>query len=183
MQTDSAVWPTTGTAPSRAEHITCTRTVLWQPAHGGAGTTTLRLACGLGVEPAGLVDDSSSPRASAVVVTARTHAIGLIRAQELAYKFSAQVPSASDDVLAGLVLVADAPGRLPKPLAELSHLVSGGYPVTWWVPWVEAWRLGEPPSPTNAPKVLARMAKHLAELCEPIDLRAHPATTHSLRAG
>ncbi|GAA3612891.1 hypothetical protein GCM10022266_27170 [Agrococcus terreus] len=44
------------------------------------------------------------------------------------------------DVL-GLVLIADAPGKLPKPLKELVHVVSGGAPRTWHLPWDPAMRL------------------------------------------
>jgi hypothetical protein len=61
----------------------------------------------------------------------------------------------------GLVLVADAPGRLPKPLAELKHLVSGGYSKVWEVPWVEAWRLGNPPDDANTPKNVRRLVNDL----------------------
>ena len=64
----------------------------------------------------------------------------------------------------GLVLVADAPGRLPKALAELSHLVAGGYPKVWLVPWVEAWRLGDPPNELNIPKEVRRMVNDLREM-------------------
>ena len=78
--------------------------------------------------------------------------------------------------LAGLVLVADAPGKLPKPLAELAQLISGGYPRTWRVPYVEAWRLGEPPSAANTPKVVARIGQDLVEPSRAIDLRPSPLT-------
>jgi hypothetical protein len=74
----------------------------------------------------------------------------------------------------GLVLVADAPGRLPKPLGELKHLVSGGYSKVWEVPWVEAWRLGDPPSHVNTPKDVRRLVNDLRALTlgSVIDLRS-----------
>ena len=43
--------------------------------------------------------------------------------------------------LQGLVLVADAPGRTPKPLAAATRVISGGVPSTWVVPWIEDLRL------------------------------------------
>jgi hypothetical protein len=42
----------------------------------------------------------------------------------------------------GLVVMADAPGRVPRSLRDLLQVVSGGVPRTWTVPWVEAWRVG-----------------------------------------
>jgi len=47
--------------------------------------------------------------------------------------------------LLGLVVVADAPGRLPKPLRDLTDLVTGGAPRAWRVGWQEKWRQGNPP--------------------------------------
>ena len=55
-----------------------------------------------------------------------------------------------DVELLGLVLVADAPGRLPKPLRDLTKLVGGGYPRTWSLSWTEAWRLGAPSDLTTS---------------------------------
>lgn len=139
--------------------------VVWHPAHGGAGATTLRLALGLGVEVRDRAVLNQEPHRITVVI-ARTHALGLIRAQELAYRY------AGNATLGGLALVADAPGKLPKPLQELTRLVTGGYPMVWKIPWVEAWRMGDAPDASNTPRVLARMASDLTKRCEAIDLRA-----------
>ncbi len=46
--------------------------------------------------------------------------------------------------LLGLVLIADAPTKLPKALKEYSKLVGGGAPRTWDLPWVEEWRTDSP---------------------------------------
>jgi hypothetical protein len=110
-----------------------------------------------------------------VLVVARTHAHGLICAQQLAARAAGSgLALAAAYRLAGLVLVADAPGKLPKPLAELAQLVSGGYPRAWRVPYVEAWRLGEPPSAANTPGVVARIGQDLAKASAAIDLRGRP---------
>jgi hypothetical protein len=89
------------------------------------------------------------------VVVARTNARGLLAAQRIAIERS---PTGQ---LAGLVLVADSRGKLPKPLDDLSRLVSGGYTDVWRVPWVEAWRLGAVPDLRTAPAVVRRLGEEL----------------------
>ena len=123
----------------------------WVGAHGGAGESTLQQllegsrAAGHAWPSAG--DVAAEP--SAVVLVARTSAHGL-RAAQLA---ATQWASGSVAVrLLGLALIADAPGRLPKPLKDLAHVVAGGVPRSWRLPWVEPWRLGEPLSPQSAPQ-------------------------------
>ncbi|ALU41374.1 hypothetical protein AS188_15910 (plasmid) [Kocuria flava] len=44
-------------------------------------------------------------------------------------------------MLAGLVIVADTPGRTPKSLAAATRVIAGGVPSTWVVPWIEELRL------------------------------------------
>lgn len=104
--------------------------------HGGSGETTLaRLLRGTATGHRW----PSGPAQPAVVLTARTHASGL-RAAQLAMRAwaAAETPHVR---LLGLVLIADAPGRLPKPLAELAEILRGGVPHTWQLPWVDAYRL------------------------------------------
>lgn len=49
---------------------------------------------------------------------------------------------ASPDIeLLGLAVLADAPGKLPKPLRDFAAIIGGGAPRQWTLPWVEAWRL------------------------------------------
>lgn len=111
-------------------------------AHGGAGESTVAA-----LNPAWwaetdhawpLVPTSPAPR---VLLVARTSASGLRAAQAAATQWAAGGSPPID--LLGLVLVADAPGRLPRPLRELAQLVGGGVPRTWLLPWSEPWRLGE----------------------------------------
>ncbi len=108
-------------------------------AHGGAGESTV----------AGLADEwlpaqhawPHCPLPAACVLTARTSAGGLLAAQAALRQWAAgDAPVA----LAGLVLLADAPGGLPRPLRDLAALVAGGAPRCWSIPWIEPWRLGEP---------------------------------------
>ena len=156
----------------------------WLGAHGGSGVTTLAAAVGGGVDASMLESGPQCAGPLAVVVVARTSAQGLGRAQEIAARAAEEgmsVLGIAATVL-GLALVADAHGRLPKPLAELRHLVSGAYPHVWDVPWVEAWRQGDPPSARNTPKEVGRMAEALRSLTSGsiVDLRTglHSAGAH-----
>ena len=156
----------------------------WLGAHGGSGVTTLAAAVGGGVDASMLRPGPQCAGPIAVVVVARTSAQGLGRAQEIAARAAEEgmsVLGIAATVL-GLALVADAHGRLPKPLAELRHLVSGAYPHVWDVPWVEAWRQGDPPSARNTPKEVGRMAEVLRSLTSGsiVDLRTglHLAGAH-----
>lgn len=101
------------------------------------------------------------------MVVARTHVHGLAAAKAVAKQWaSGLVP---DVELIGLVLVADAPGRLPKPLRDLARLISGGYPRTWFLSWTEAWRLGAPPD-------LATSSRDVRSLVNDISLLTTGAT-------
>lgn len=137
----------------------------WVGVHGGAGESTLEQLLE-GSRAAGhawpIVPADEGARPARVVLVARTHARGLRAAQLAATEW------ASGDVpvdLQGLVLLADAPGRLPKPLKEFARLVAGGVPQVWHLPWVESWRIGEAVSEDTAPKDVARLLEHLRSAC------------------
>lgn len=118
-------------------------------AHGGAGESSV----------AALVDGwvptdhvwPDCPQARLCVLTARTSADGLLAAQAALRQWAAGDTPVD---LAGLVLIADAPGRLPRPLRELADLISGGAPRTWHLPWIEDWRLGQPAMPRTARRIV-----------------------------
>ena len=131
-------------------------------AHGGAGESSL----------AGLVDAwlpaehawPDAPRPAACVLTARTSATGLLAAQAALRQWAAGDTPVE---LAGLVLLADAPGRLPAPLRDLAALVAGGAPRCWSIPWIEQWRLGEP-------HVTREVARLIRDLIAVIDTTRRP---------
>jgi hypothetical protein len=156
--------------PDRADQLP-TRTqpqtapLWWLGVHGGAGESTL----------AALVPDwagadhawpqQPGPDPARVVLTARSHMRGLRAAQGAATQWAAGlVPHV--EVL-GLVIVADAPGRIPRPLRDYAHVVAGGVPRTWHLPWIEAWRLGEPPALAGAPREVRRLLDELHTLVRP----------------
>lgn len=135
----------------------------WVGAHGGAGESTLAE-----LVPEWRSAQAAWPRVSGedsparVVLVARSNAGGLRAAQTAATQWAADlVPHVE---LLGLVVVADAPGRLPRPLRDLIRLVGGGVPRTWTVPWAEQWRLGHEVSLPNAPRQVRQLVEELAAL-------------------
>lgn len=157
-------------APDQVDQLPVTRArrsaALWVlGAHGGAGAWSI----------ASLVDGwtsaehtwpvSTETQPTRVVVTARTSARGLSGAKHAGRQWAAGlVPGAQ---LLGLVLIADAPGRLPKALRDLMKVVGGGYPRSWHVPWIESWRLGEAPSVDASPREVLRLVDNLSTLLRP----------------
>lgn len=75
------------------------------------------------------------------MLVARTNYAGLTAAQRAATEWASGLLGESVRV-EGLVLVSDAPGRLPKELRHLAQVVAGGVPQAWTLPWVDAWRFG-----------------------------------------
>lgn len=94
------------------------------------------------------------------ILVARTSAWGLLAAQAALAQWAAS--GAGNVALLGLVLIADTPGRLPRPLRELAELVAGGAPRVWTLPWIEAWRIGEPPTVRSHPRARALVDELLA---------------------
>ena len=137
-------------------------TMWWLGVHGGAGESTLATLAA-GSRPAGHAWPlpSANVTANHVVLVARTNYSGLAAAQRAATEWAANTlpPGVA---LAGLVLISDAPGRLPKPLRDFQHVVAGGVPRVWHLPWVEAWRLA-PPTPSDPlPKELRQLFTDLS---------------------
>lgn len=140
--------------------------VLWiVGAHGGAGESSLAE-----------LDDTWRPGGHAwpcvngsqparVVVVARTSSRGLLAAKSAAKQWATGLVQGVE--LLGLVLIADAPGRLPKPLRDFSKVVAGGYPRTWQVPWIESWRLGEAPASDTQPRDARRLVDDVRTLLQP----------------
>ncbi|WP_130865287.1 DUF6668 family protein [Acidipropionibacterium timonense] len=126
-------------------------------AHGGAGESTV--AAMTRWRPAGhlwpvAVGALARP---AVLVVARSNAHGLEAARAAACQWAAG-DLACD--LAGLLVIADAPGRLPVPLRHLRDVVAGTYPHAWHMPWLPPLRLGQP---CPAPPVVGQIARTLDE--------------------
>ncbi len=110
----------------------------WAGTHGGAGVTTLAAVYGghdCGRDWPGPADPPS------VLLVARTHATGLAAVRSALETFRrGEAPRGLD--LDAVVLVADAPGRLPRPLAQRVKTIESVIDV-YRVPWVPQWRLGD----------------------------------------
>ncbi len=135
----------------------------WLGVHGGAGETSLAA-----LVPDWLAAEHMWPQPlgdARVVLTARSNMRGLRAAQAAATQWAAGLVPHVEVV--GLVIVADAPGRLPRPLREFSQIVGGGVPRTWTLPWIEAWRLGEPPALSDAPREVRRLVDDLRAVVRP----------------
>jgi hypothetical protein len=109
-------------------------------AHGGAGASTLaRLLNAVDMGPVWPNPGRCVPWY--VLVAARTNAAGLDAASRMLASYRGRrYPQGC--LLLGFVLMADAPGRLPKPISRSITILSSAMPVTR-VPWVGSWRLGE----------------------------------------
>jgi hypothetical protein len=121
----------------------------WVGTHGGAGVSTLAAVYG-GQDCGRDWPGSEDPRS--VLLVARTHASGLAAALRALEVFRlGEAPTGLD--LDAVVLVADAPGRLPRPLDRQVRLIESLIDV-YRVPWVPDWRLGNlngtPPRETAA---------------------------------
>ncbi len=138
--------------------------VWWVGAHGGAGESTLEelFSGSRAADHTWPLTGADRPPAR-VVVVARTHARGLKAAQTAIREWAA---GDVEVLLLGLVLVADAPGRLPGGLRRLADLIAGGAPAVWSLPWVETWRVGELPAASNAPKVAGRLLSDLQAMTD-----------------
>lgn len=136
---------------------------LWfSSCHGGAGTSTLAALFPFGRSAGRYWPIPEPPGQARVLLVARTHASGLSAAQAAIRQWAADgLPEVR---LLGLVAIADAPGKLPKPLKELLRLISGGVPRIWNLPWVEALRLGDPPDEAKLPSVYGRLAQDINHL-------------------
>jgi hypothetical protein len=153
-------------------------TVALLGAHGGAGVTSLLRA---GLDQVAVDAHRCWPRAGLVLLVARTSISGLEWARDLARQHASG--RAGDVELLGLVLVPDAPGRLPPRTGELRDLVSGAFGRTWQLPWLEPWRLAATTEPLPAHPAVQQLLAELART-RPLPPRhlSHPDLSQATRA-
>lgn len=152
-------------------------------AHGGAGESTIaELDRGFAAASHVWPQAAANHRPTRVLIVSRTSSRGLHAAKAAAKQWAAGLVSGVE--LVGLVLIADAPGRLlPKPLRYLSKVIGGGYPHVWHVPWIEAWRLGDTVSPDAAPRqvrsLLTDLDRTLLPIGAPVDATTPKGTKNA----
>lgn len=115
--------------------------------HGGAGETRLTELIGNArtASHAWPVSEEEVVLPPRVLLVCRSDIRGLTTAQNALIEWAS---GASPRVeLLGLAIMADAPGKLPKPLKEFVAIVGNGAPRHWLLPWVEEWRYDAPYSP------------------------------------
>jgi hypothetical protein len=111
--------------------------------HGGAGTSTVARLLNALDSGTSWPEPPYGVRVN-VVLTARTSAAGLRAASQTLAGYCARgYPEFAH--LAGFVLVADAPGRLPKELIRRIAILASATMV-YRLPWVREWRLSEVPA-------------------------------------
>ncbi|MFG1913071.1 DUF6668 family protein [Kribbella sp. NPDC048928] len=133
--------------------------------HGGAGESTI-VALSPHLQQADHRWPPRRGRSEWCVLVARTNAAGLHNARAAAIDYAAgHEPHV---MLLGLVLIPDAPGKLPKDLAREVTRTGGGVPRVWELPWVEAWRYHAAGytqlDATDLPRPVKKMLADLAEL-------------------
>lgn len=120
----------------------------WLGVHGGAGETSLAR-----LDKSAKAAEHHWPLTAAgsvVVLVARSNIPGLRAARLAATEWaSGSLPAIH---VAGLMVMADAPGRLPKEIRDFARVVGGGVPHLWHFPWVDGWRYGHDVIPEELPK-------------------------------
>ena len=152
--------PPSVTLPNRPAHAGVTLWVVGS--HGGAGESSIA-----DLDESWRASGHAWPapehgKACACILVARTNVRGLLATQGALTQWAAS-RVAGVSTLLGLVLIADAPGRLPRALRDLAVHVSGGAPRTWELPWLEDWRLGEPDC-LRAHRAVRRLVRDLHAL-------------------
>jgi hypothetical protein len=159
-------WPNASVRASDFRDRTQTLPVTVTGAHGGAGTTTVARL--LGARDAGRNwpqpgEEKYPPR---VLLVARTHAAGLMAVSQALAGYFARDRSRGP-YLTGIVLVPDAPGRIPKPLKRRITVLESAVMIHR-LPWVARWRLTDK---TTDP----RIAESLRAFAERASLTTTPA--------
>lgn len=142
-------------------------------AHGGAGTTTVARL--LGANDRGLcwpeIGDGHPPRA---LVTARTHASGLLAAGRLLAAWRAG-KCATGTYLTGLVLVPDVPVPLPvqisRQIADLASLIP-----MFRMPWLPNMRVSG-----SVPEYAGRLEQSLRRFAEEAAVTQTPSLNSNTR--
>lgn len=131
----------------------------WVSCHGGSGATTVARLVPGGWEAGRAWPNPHLGGPPGVMLVCRSNAYGLGSASDAIRQWASGLVPAPVTVW-GLVVVADAPGRLPRRLSAMSKRLSGTVSRMWFVPWVETWR-SETPSVDTAPSEIARLGASL----------------------
>ena len=126
-------------------------------AHGGSGASTLARVLG-GADVGRRWPDPARGEPGRVLLVARTHAEGT-RAASQALNALRMAEHPAGVRLIAVVLVADAPGRLPRALGRRVRVLRSAAKVHR-VPWIPAWRADE--DVDRLPREVRRLAALIA---------------------
>ncbi|WP_020108334.1 DUF6668 family protein [Nocardia sp. 348MFTsu5.1] len=111
----------------------------WLGVHGGAGVSTLTTVLTPSGDARRMWPSGKPGQSPVVVLVARTHLSGLRAAHNAVIQAAAGgVPGGL--VIAGLVTIPDAPGKLPADLRKYRDVVVRAVDQHWTLPWVPDWR-------------------------------------------
>ncbi len=129
----------------------------WVGVHGGAGVTTLAEAIPGGIDLGRDAPWEVGMGDLPTVAVCRPTFRGLSSAREFAKRANGHT------AMLGLVVVGDMPERKrPKVLAESLYVTRGAFNNhVWEMPFVDRWRLGEPPSKVNNPQQVRDLLRTL----------------------
>ncbi|MGW6015959.1 DUF6668 family protein [Streptomyces sp. NPDC055210] len=139
--------------PNTSSNTDQASAVSWVNAHGGAGATTFAAALG-GVDLGQSWPNFALGNPGRFFLLARTHAAGLQAASRRMEALRSQNHPPGIELIA-VVLVADAPGRLPSELSRRVKVLRSAAP-SFIVPWIPAWRIGQPAE--RAPRPIIEIA-------------------------
>ncbi|WP_341720752.1 hypothetical protein QQG74_14215 [Micromonospora sp. FIMYZ51] len=135
----------------------------WIGAHGGAGASTLTRLLG-GTDLGCRWPDPARSEPARVMVVGRTNLDGLGAVSRALHALrEGRHPAGMR--LVGVVLIADAPGRLPAPLLGRIRLIRSIAPV-YRLPWIPSYRVGV--EPKRPPRQLSRLADLVSAGAEPV---------------
>lgn len=135
--------PTSVTAAAAAEVDETPAPGVWvMGVSGGCGENTVAAILPDAVAGQRRWPPAGPATAVPVLMVARGSMASLTAAQRVAGEWASG--AAPRPQLLGLLVVADAPGGEPRPVADLIRLLSGGLPQVWRLPWVRDWRLMAP---------------------------------------
>lgn len=131
----------------------------WLGCHGGAGASTLTRVIPGGWDANRMWPDPRLGGPVGVLLVCRSNTAGFTAATNALRQWRAGYTPAHVAVW-GVVVMADAPGRLPKPLLAMKKRLEGTVQRLFTVPFVEAWRTDEPTF-ANSPAAIARIGVEL----------------------
>lgn len=140
--------------------------VHWVGTHGGSGETTLQEL--LGGRACShrwpRVSEESTEATVPVLLVARRNHRGMVAASKVAREWASGTHR--DVELLGLVLIDDAPGKIPRHLQQKTKVLAGAVPRTWIVPWIEDLRVHGEVSPGTLGRSTEKILASISEVVE-----------------